>query len=229
MLIKILDKFFPFLAAILANKEISKETNEKFFKDSKDNWINRLSSSNFSAQDIEKIAHDVYSSQNQRISNIENKAISLLIAIGLSISLLAIINGFSNDLNISQLRWISISIFAIAIIGLVLSAGSAILAYRISKRFVPTTEEIKEIISNKKGLIEWAANHLGATELNAKVGLMKSNWVDAAQRQMLFSLISISIGSILLIVDVILSHMPNSISISISDNLLIFDNATIGT
>lgn len=227
MLTRLLDIVFPFLAAVKVNLAISKEIKEMNQDKIAKKWFNKFSKSKVDEKSIEKMSHDIYQSQERRISNIENKAISLIVAIGFSISLLTIIIGF-NESDLELFRIIAIIIFMIAIFILIIGAGSAILAYRIGKRRVASIDEFSEIIDkDKDNFFEWASKYLSAVEINIKLGLMKSNWVDVAQRHTLAGLILIFIGTLFVIGDVF--YVPISVfEINLSENIEIIDSISLG-
>ena len=227
MLTKILDIVFPFLAAIVVNRAINKEINEMNQEGITDKWFVKLSTSKIDEKDIEKMSHDIYQSQERRIANIENKAISLIVAIGFSISLLTIIVGF-NDSDLELFRMIAMIIFIVAIFTLIIGAGSAILAYRIGRRRVASINEFSEIVDIEiNGISKWASKYLSAVEINVKLGLMKSNWVDVAQRHTLAGLILIFIGTLFVIGDVF--YVPTTIfEINLTDNIEIIDSVSLG-
>jgi len=220
MLIKVLDKIFPFVAAIIVNRKINSSINYNEYDNKVKKWYTELSDSKVEPCKLEKISSDIYDSQDRRISNIENKAISLIVSIGFSISLLTIIIGFTED-DFYSIKFVAVMIFSISIFIMILAATSAILAYRIGKRSVPTLIELSNTLKdsiNDKVLL-WAAHHLSSAEINVKLGLMKSNLVDSSQRHMLTGLVTIFIGSILLIID---AFFFSSISIEIDfiDNFI---------
>ena len=119
-------------------------------------------------------------------------------------------------------------IFMIAIFTLIIGAGSAIFAYRIGRRRIATSDEFSEILKeNKDNILHWASKYLSAVEINVKLGVMKSNWVDVAQRHTLEGLVLILIDTFIVIGDVF--YMPTSIiEVSLSDNIEIIDKVTIG-
>ena len=200
-MIRFLDKICPYLAARIVNNKISNDIKQINQADIEKKWICKLQSSNLDEQILEKISNDIYQSQERLITNIENKAISLIVAIGFFISLLGIIIGFAES-SINDIRLIALIIFIIAIFLLLLAAISAFHAYRLRERNVVALNELSDILSSKDNkIVKWASKYLSTLEINYKIGIMKSNWVDVSQRYIISGLAVMSIATVVIILE----------------------------
>ena len=93
-------------------------------------------------------------------------------------------------------------IFIIAIFLLLLAAISAFHASRLRKRNVVALNELSDILSSKDNkIVKWASKYLSTLEINYKIGTMKSNWVDVAQRYSIFGFVAIFVATFVIILE----------------------------
>ena len=210
-----LEFIFPFIVVLLKNREVNKKLDSYNPEKSQTEWFNILKDVKISDSVIENISYNVYSAEDRRTYNIENKGSSLLIGIGVSISLLSIILGFlTSTQSISVLQLTAIIIFLIAIVNLILAAFGAGQAIKISIRHVSVSDELRNILKEKdEKIIRWAAEHLANVEYNLNLSVKKSNWVDVAQQHFVRGLGFIVLGFIVLVWDIVSSIISGSISL----------------
>ena len=201
------DVVFPYLAAKVANHKILKK-NLPDYNDLEKKWMDDLRGSKLDGPILEKISSDIYQSSNQRITNIENKSMSLVVTLGVSISLLSILVGvFEYDM--SYVRLFALFILIFAIFHLLVAMMLALHAHRIGKIWVVSLEELSYMLSSQDKVIRWASQYLAATEINTNIGLMKSNWTIAAQNHTRLGLFAIIISMIIIIADLFYTNLGN--------------------
>lgn len=207
-----LEFIFPFIAVIITNKKLNKKLEDYDHQKSHDAWFENLKKTSLSESIIENIAHNIYASEDRRTHNIEGKGSSLLVGVGVSISLLSIMLGVLTGVqSISIFQLIAMGIFLIAIGNLILAAFGAAQAIKISIRYISHSDDFHEILTKNNIIIHWAAEHLANVEYNLNKTIKKSNWVDIAQQHFVRGLGLIVIGFVVLFWDIIYSVISGSI------------------
>ena len=208
-----LEFIFPFIAAIIKNKKLDKKLDSYTPQKSQGIWFENLEKTGLPESVIENIAYNVYTAEDRRTYNIENKGSTLLVGIGVSISLLSIMLGFMSGVqSISVFQLISMVIFLIAIGNLILAAFGAAQAIKISIRHISHSEDLREFLTKDNIIMRWAAEHLANVEYNMNLGIKKGNWVDIAQQHFVRGLGLMVIGFIVLFLDLISQIISGSIS-----------------
>lgn len=219
--------FLPILDAALGNKVLNKKMND-FTQEGKQEektelWLQKLIDSEIPEQTIESISNSIFTGDNQRTYNIENKGSSLLVGVGVSISLLSIVLGFlitKNNFYIFEI--LSILFFSVAILNLILAAFCSSFSIKITKRYVMINDDIEDLLKKGKPYVfRLAAEYLSNVEFNFNLSQKKANWVDASQKHFLWGLVLIVIGFLLLttgVFDLILNGSIDILFLSNSTN-----------
>ena len=195
---KLWDVVFPCIEAWAANRKILKKGLPDY-DDLEKKWVDDLRGSKLDGHVLEKISGDIYRSANQRTTNIENKSMSLVVTLGVSISLLSILVGvFEYDM--SCLRLFSPFILVFAFIHLLTAMMLALRVHKIGEIRVVSIEELSDMLSSQNKLIKWASQHLAATEININIGLMKTNWAMVAQKHTKLGMFAIITYVIIIII-----------------------------
>lgn len=194
-----LEFIFPLIASIRINKIIDKEKIESY-EQNYSKWNKILKNNSISETQIENIAYNIYADEDKRTSNIENKGSWLLIGVGIAISLLSIIMGFSFEANLSILQVAAIGFFLWSISNLMLSGIGAHKAMKIGRKYVLVADDFSKTLTdgNDPKILDWAAKYLAAVESNLTIIRQKSNLIDVSQQHFVRGLIFTTIGFILL-------------------------------
>ncbi len=205
MLVRGLGFLFPPISLFAANRhirtEMEKVTVEDMFTETTQTWMKKVASTKLKAALMEE-KNRIEASETHRKDVVESKASALLTALGVSVTLLAIIIAIVVNGEVLPSRFVVplVIFFGIASLHLIFSAYYAVAVTLVTSMYVDTPDSVAARLGSNQDFESLViAEGFSNLEMNFRPMRLRTNYLATAQSLFMRGIILIGIGPVVLL------------------------------